>query len=94
MPALVSLEDLRKALSEDPDRLAEELLPEGSFVRAKYEQGIAYVDRPHRPEDADPAELEKWGLTPEQWSEQMEVALVALRHDLKLDVIQEGIGRV
>ncbi len=94
MPVLVRLEDLRTALAEDPDRLAEELLPEGSFARAKYEQGIVYLDRPHRPEDADREELERWGLTPEQWSEQMELALVALRHDLKLDAIREGIGRV
>ncbi len=94
MPVLVDLEALRKALSEEPDRLAEELLPEGSFVRHKYEQGIAYVNRPHAPEDADPEELETWGLTAEQWSQQMEVALHALEHDLKLDVIQEGMGRV
>ncbi len=94
MTQLVRLEDLQKALREDPDRLAEELLPEGSFARHKYAQGPAYVFRPHRPEDADPEELEKWRLTPEQWAEQMAVALVALRHDMKLDAVKEGFSRV
>ncbi len=94
MTVLVSLADLQKALSENPDRLAEELLPPGSFVRHKYGQGPAWVFRPHRPSDADPEELRQWNLTPEQWAEQMAVALVALRHDMKLDALQEGFGRV
>lgn len=94
MTTLVRLEDLQAALAAEPDRLAEELLPQGSFARHKYDQGPAYVFRPHRPSDADPEELREWGLTPEQWAEQMAVALVALRHDMKLDALQEGFGRV
>ncbi|GBD44085.1 hypothetical protein HRbin40_01568 [bacterium HR40] len=94
MTPLVTLAEIRQALAENPDRLAEELLPLGSFVRHKYDQGPAWVFRPHRPEDADPRELAEWELTAEQWAEQMAVARLALRHDMKLDALQEGFARV
>jgi hypothetical protein len=94
MSTVVALADLQRALAENPDRLAAELLPPGSFARHKYDQGPAYVFRPHRPCDANPEELREWQLTPEQWAEQMAVALVALRHDMKLDALQQGFARV
>ena len=92
--ALVRLAELQSWLAEDPDRQALDFLPPGSFARAKYEQGPAFVLRPHRPEDADPEELRAWELTPEEWAEQMAVALVALRHDMKLHTLTEGFQRV
>lgn len=94
MSTLVALADLQRALAANPDRLAAELLPPGSFARHQYDQGPAYVLRPHRPCDADPEELRRWRLTPEEWAEQMAVALVALKHDMKLDALQQGFGRV
>ena len=92
--ALVRLAELQAWLAEDPDRQALDFLPPGSFARAKYEQGPAFVLQPHRPEDADPEELRAWELTPEEWAEQMAVALVALRHDMKLHALTEGFQRV
>lgn len=94
MTAHVTVADVRTELSRNPDALAQNLLPRGSLARAKYEAGIAFVQRPHGPDDADPEECRRYGLTPAEWAEEMEAALAALRHDARMDAINQGGGRV
>lgn len=92
MPVLITSAELMAQIEKEPDTLASTWLPEGSFAKAAYmEKSIVQLRSPHGPADADKAECEKWDLTPEQWSQQMEIALIATRHDARLDLIEQGI---
>ena len=89
--AKLTLEDFRRKLAEDPDRYAFDLLPEGSFARWAYEhKSWPAICRTYTPDEADKAECEKWGLTSEEWVEQMQIVRYATAHDMKLDMIKEG----
>lgn len=87
----LSLADFRRRLSENLDQYALDLLPEGSFARWAYEhKSWPAIRRSYTPEEADRAECEKWGLTPEEWVEQMQIVRYATAHDMKLDMVREG----
>ena len=91
MTTKMSLEAFRTKLAADEDALALDFLPEGSFARWAYEhKSYPTVHDPHAPAEADKGECKKWGLTPEEWAEEMAVARAAMAHDMKLDMIMEG----
>lgn len=91
MTKKVSLAEFKAKLQADPDALALDLLPEGSFARWAYQnKSYPAVRAPHAPAEADKPECEKWDLTPEEWSEQMAITRWSVAHDMKLDLIKEG----
>jgi hypothetical protein len=94
MPAHITPDEVRQKITAAQDELAADQLPEGSLARARYDRGPAYLELPHAPEEADAEECRRYGLTPEQWSEEVEAARIAYRHDTKLDLVREGAGRV
>lgn len=93
MPILVSLDEVEARISALPDREVDEIFPEGSFARHLYlnasEAHLANSD----PAKADAAECAQWGLTPEQWASQIRAVSRARKHDAKLDLLNQGIGR-
>ncbi|HSF96375.1 MAG TPA: hypothetical protein VLA52_15220 [Thermohalobaculum sp.] len=91
MTTKMSLDEFEKKLAADLDTLALDLLPEGSFARWVYEQkSYPVVHDAHTPAEANRGECKKWGLSAEEWAEQMAVARAAMAHDMKLDLIKEG----
>ena len=94
MPELIDLATLESRIKAYPDAWAHAFLPSASLAREIYELGIVHAERPHTPEDAHADECDRYGLTPEQWSEQMKVALRALKHDAKLGILEKGRGVV
>lgn len=91
MPAKMTVEKLKARIAADPDTLAAELLPPDSFARYAYDnKSYPEIRKDHARADADKAECEKWGLTPDEWAEEMNAARLAMAHDMKLDLIQEG----
>jgi len=49
-----------------------------AFAKACYEtNSLAELDTPHAPADADDSDCADWGITPEEWSQALEVALQA-----------------
>lgn len=54
-----------------------------TFAEACYNQNsLAELEAPHSPADADATDCRTWGITAEQWSEAIELALQARRQDL------------
>jgi hypothetical protein len=94
MAILITPQQVRDYMWKHLDEPIEECLPEGSLARDRYQRGLAYVDCAHDPADADADDCRKYGLTPEQWSEQVEAARIALHHDLKLRAVQQGAGHI
>lgn len=94
MTRLYSVEDVRRRIAEKPDELAGELFEPGSFAREVYDKAsTAHLARGARG-DVDRDEATRWSLSDEQWASQLEAVEVARKHDAKLDVLKEGIGRV
>lgn len=53
-------------------------LPDNSFAAACFDQNsLEDLLSPHAPENADAADCREWGLTPEEWSAQIGLALKA-----------------
>lgn len=94
MPELIDLATLESRMKAYPDAWAHAFLPSASLAREIYDLGIVYAERPSAPENAHTGECDRYGLTPQQWSEQMKVALRALRHDAKLGILEKGQGAV
>jgi len=91
MQKKVSLSELKANIAMDPDSLACDLLPAGSFARYAYDnKPYPVVKAVHTAADAQKAECEEWGMTADQWVEEMAAARVAMAHDMKLDLIKEG----
>lgn len=88
MAAMITTSELRQLMAADLDRYAIEHLPEGSLARFAYEnKPYPAVRKMHKPSEANPADCEKWSLTPEEWTEEMEAARLAMAHDMKLDLL-------
>jgi hypothetical protein len=94
MAILVTPQHVRTYMSQHLDEPAEACLPEGSLALERYRRGVAFVECPHAPSDADAKECERFGLTAEQWSQQVEAARIALHHDMKLHAVQQGAGHI
>jgi hypothetical protein len=94
MTILVTPQQIRNYMAQHLDEPAEGCLPEGSLALARYRRGLAYVDCPHAAADADAGECREYGLTGEQWSQQVEAARIALHHDMKLHAVQQGAGHI
>lgn len=91
MTTKISFDEFTTKLVADEDALAFDLLPKDSFARWAYEhKSYPSVHDPHTPAEADMAECKRWGMTPEEWAEQMAIARMAMAHDMKLDLIKEG----
>lgn len=92
MPTKVTIAQLKARMADDLDAYAVELLPPDSFARHAYEnKPYPEIRRAHSADDADKEECERWGLTSEQWAEELDAARIALAHDMKLDLIKKGI---
>jgi len=91
MSSKVTEAQLRARIAVDPDAPAADLLPPRSFARYAYENKPYPVVRTrHSADDARASECTEWGLTPEEWAEEMSAARLAMAHGMKLDLIQEG----
>jgi hypothetical protein len=91
MPSKVTVAQLKASIATDPDALASDMLPPGSFARFAYDsKPYPVIKMAYSPASADKAECEKWGLTSAEWVEEMAAARIAMAHDMKLDLIQEG----
>lgn len=83
---------LKSRIEGDADQYAVEFLPPDSFARHAYEtKSFPAIRKVHGAGDADSAECEKWGLTAQEWADEMEAVRIALAHDMKLDLINKGI---
>jgi len=79
-------------IKDDADQYAVEFLPPDSFARHAYEtKSFPAIRKAHTAASADAAECEKWGLTAQEWADEMDAVRVALAHDMKLDLISKGI---
>lgn len=91
MASKVTVAEIRARIAADPDVLALDLLPTDSFARYAYEnKPYPILKRENSAADADRADCEKWGLTADEWAEQMAAARIAMAHDMKLDLLKEG----
>lgn len=91
MPRKITVAQLKSRMATDPDALAVEWLPPDSFARHAYDtRPYPLIKRACTPADAVEPECQKWGLTSEEWAEEMAAARIALAHDMKLDLIKEG----
>ena len=79
-----TVKDLREALSADPAQYAGPLLPHG-FAEACYDMNSIEDLEQALTETADTTDCDEWDISPEEWRNQIEMALVALRHDRKMD---------
>lgn len=92
MPAKITTTQLISRIEVDPDIYALDLLPPDSFARHAYEtKPYPAIRAAHSAADAGKAECDQWGLTAEEWVEEMDAARFALAHDMKLDLIKKGI---
>jgi hypothetical protein len=94
MAIIVTPQHVRTYMSQHLDEPAEACLHEGSLALARYRKGLAYVDCAHDAAHADAAECREFGLSAEQWSQQVEAARIALHHDMKLHAVQQGAGHI
>jgi hypothetical protein len=92
MAAKITGAQIRLRIGANEDEYAAEFLPPDSFARHVFEtKPYPVIKRAKTASDADKAECEKWGLTAEEWAEEMAAARIALAHDMKLDLITKGI---
>ncbi len=92
MAMKVTAAQIRSRIEANADDYAAEMLPPDSFARHAFEnKPYPAIKRAKTPADADKAECEKWGLTADEWAEEMAAARIALAHDMKLDLIMKGI---
>lgn len=91
MPRKITVAQLKSRMATDPDVLAADWLPPDSFARHAYDtKPYPLVKKVCTSADAGKAECEKWGLTSDEWAEEMAAARIAIAHDMKLDLIKEG----
>jgi hypothetical protein len=92
MPTKVTTAQIKSRIEAELDTYALELLPPDSFARHAYEtKPYPAIRGAHSAADADKEERDRWGLTAEEWAEEMDAARLALAHDMKLDLIKKGI---
>ena len=92
MAAKITIAQIRARIAANADEYAVEYLPPDSFARHAFEtKPYPAIKRAKTAADADKAECEKWGLTADEWAEEMSAARIALAHDMKLDLIMKGI---
>lgn len=94
MTKTVTLAEVERFIRNNPDSTASDALPADGFARHLYMNGTQPELANTDPARADAGVLGKWGLTPEQWAEQVKAAARARAHDAKLDMLHEGIGKV
>lgn len=72
-------EELRRLLLENPTESPSVFLPDSTFAAFCYDHMSIpeLVSAFHR--DADPEDCETWSLSPAEWKEHIEMALIALR---------------
>jgi hypothetical protein len=91
MASKVTVAEIKARIAASADTLALDLLPADSFARHAYEtKPYPILKRENSAANADKADCQKWGLTAEEWAEQMAVARIAMAHDMKLDLLKEG----
>jgi hypothetical protein len=74
-----NVDALRKLLTENPEESPSVFLTDNSFAAACYDnQTIKELNAAFN-RDADPEECEAWGLSPSEWKENVEMALIALQ---------------
>lgn len=68
---------LRRLIREFPDESPSVFLPDDSFAAHCYDRLSARELKSAFNRDADPAECRMWRLSPAEWRENVEMALVA-----------------
>lgn len=91
MAETVSLADIERQIRVNPDQMAGDILPDGSFAKHAYMNASDAHLAKTAPEQADSSECSEWGLSAEEWSEQMKAVARARAHDAKLDLLKQGI---
>ncbi len=92
MAEKVTLAEVERQISDNPDQMAGDMFPEGSFAKHAYLNASDAHLAKTSPEQADSAECSKWGLSAEEWAEQMKAVARARAHDAKLDMIKQGVS--
>lgn len=90
----VTLADVEAFIKKNPDEPAGDVFPDDSFAKSAYLNANQAELAHSEPSDAKAEHLEKWGLTAEEWSQQMKAVARARGHDARLDMLKEGVGRV
>jgi len=93
MSAKITPDRLLTLIQGDPDMYALGFLPINCFARHVYQtKSYPAIRSAHTAADADSDECQKWGLTSEEWVEEMDAAKVALAHDMTLDLLRKGFA--
>jgi hypothetical protein len=92
MPTTITSAQLKSRIEAELDTYALELSPPESIARHACEtKPYPAIRGAHSAADADNEECDGWGLTAEEWAEEMDAARLALAHDMKLDLIKRGV---
>lgn len=93
MSAKITPVQLVARINDDPAMFALGLLPIDSFARHVYQtKSYPCIRGAYTAANADREDCEQWRLTPEEWLEQMTVVVLALAHDMKLDLMRKGLS--
>jgi hypothetical protein len=93
MTAKITTAQLISRIQDDPDMFALGLLPIDSFARHAYQtKNYPCIKSAYSVSNADDEECGEWSLTAEEWLEEMDVARLALAHDMKLDLNRKGLA--
>jgi hypothetical protein len=72
-------ETLRRLIKENPDESPSVFLSDDTFAAECYDNRTIRELNAAFHGDADPVECETWGLSPSEWRENIEMALIALK---------------
>ena len=93
MSTKITTSQLISRIQDDPDMHALGSLPIDSFARYAYEnKSYPDIRSAYSAANADQEECEQWDLTAEEWVEEMDVARLALAHDVKIDLMRKGLA--
>jgi len=93
MTAKITTIQLQRRIEDDPDMYALGFLPPDSFARHAYQnKSYPAIRNAYSVNDAEKHDCDRWNLTSEEWLEEMDVARIALAHDMKLDLIRKGFA--
>lgn len=73
----INADELRKLLNENPEAIPSTFLMDSSFAAECYDKKSVKWLKSAFNRDADPEECETWRLTPVEWKENIEMALMA-----------------
>jgi hypothetical protein len=93
MSAKITKAQIYARINDDPDMHALGMLPIDSFARHAYQtKNYPSLKSAYSAANADEEECGDWNLTADEWVEEIDVARLALAHDMKIDLMRKGLA--